>query len=67
MTARTFHPSGGYTFSPKDQGGNDALDSDADTTTGRSAVFSLSANQQYLDLDAGMWWAGSGGSGSSGI
>ncbi|MDY3559962.1 Ig-like domain-containing protein [Gemmata sp. JC673] len=58
---------GGYTFSPKDQGGNDALDSDADTTTGRSAVFSLSANQQYLDLDAGMWWGGSGGSGSSGI
>ena len=33
----------GFTFSPKDQGGNDATDSDANTSTGLTDPFPLSA------------------------
>ncbi len=50
----------GYVFSPKDQGSDDTIDSDADIYTGRSAVFYLAPDQQYLDLDAGMYFDGSG-------
>ncbi|MCD4687226.1 MAG: hypothetical protein K8S97_14960 [Anaerolineae bacterium] len=45
---------GGYEFSPLDQGGNDALDSDANTTNGRTATITpLSGNTP--DHDAGQY------------
>ncbi len=47
-----FVPLTGYQFSPKDQGGNDALDSDADSK-GRTAPFMLSTGG-HADVDAGM-------------
>ncbi|MBX9583903.1 MAG: carboxypeptidase regulatory-like domain-containing protein [Gemmataceae bacterium] len=53
----------GYTFSPKDQGGDDARDSDADPATGRTGTFTLTAGQVRADLDAGM--SGSGGPGGN--
>ncbi len=43
----------GYGITFKDQGGNDALDSDADAT-GRTSLFTLSAGQQLSTLDAGL-------------
>jgi len=45
----------GFVFSPKDQGGNDALDSDADTTTGKTIVTTLSPGENDLTWDAGMY------------
>ncbi len=45
----------GFIFSPKDQGSNDALDSDADPATGRTANVALASGQSYLDLDAGIY------------
>jgi protocatechuate 3,4-dioxygenase beta subunit len=56
----------GYQFSPKDQGTDDTLDSDADPITGWTAVLILSANQTRTDVDAGLIYSGSGGSGGSG-
>ena len=44
----------GYAFTGKDQGGNDATDSDADTVTGKTAAFSLASGQSNLTLDAGL-------------
>ena len=44
-----------YTFSPKDQGTNDAVDSDADVTTGMTATVSLAPKENYRDLDAGIY------------
>ncbi len=43
-----------YTFSPKDQGGNDATDSDADPSTGKTATFTLADGENNFTLDAGM-------------
>ncbi|MBI1761341.1 MAG: carboxypeptidase regulatory-like domain-containing protein [Acidobacteria bacterium] len=45
----------GFVFSPKDQGNNEALDSDADPATGRTAAVMLMSGQNYLDLDAGIY------------
>jgi hypothetical protein len=45
----------GYVFSPQDQGGDDTKDSDVITATGFTAVFTLTAGQQKLDIDAGMY------------
>lgn len=45
----------GFVFSPKDQGNNDAVDSDADPATGRTAPVMLMSGQSYLDLDAGIY------------
>jgi uncharacterized repeat protein (TIGR01451 family) len=45
----------GYVFSPKDQGNNEALDSDADPSNGRTAPVMLMSGQSYLDLDAGIY------------
>jgi len=50
-----FIPPAGYTFSPQDQGGDDTLDSDADTTTGRTPVTTLSPGETDLTWDAGMF------------
>ncbi|MEK6775776.1 MAG: SdrD B-like domain-containing protein [bacterium] len=48
------YPSG-FVFSPKDAGTNDAIDSDADTTTGRTATITLAPNESNLDADAGLY------------
>jgi choice-of-anchor A domain-containing protein/uncharacterized repeat protein (TIGR01451 family) len=45
----------GYTFSPADQGGNDAMDSDANTTTGKSICTTLTAGETDNSWDAGMY------------
>jgi len=44
----------GYTFSPRDQGSNDAVDSDADPATGQTVVTTLVAQEQDLTWDAGL-------------
>ncbi len=43
----------GYAITPKDQGGDDTLDSDADPTTGRTDLFSLTSGQSANTWDAG--------------
>ncbi|HEY8504511.1 MAG TPA: SdrD B-like domain-containing protein, partial [Gemmataceae bacterium] len=48
-----FVPPPGYGFSPKDQGTDDSLDSDADQATGRAGPFAL-GSEQRTDIDAGM-------------
>jgi uncharacterized repeat protein (TIGR01451 family) len=45
----------GYTFAPQDQGADDALDSDADVTTGRTAAVTLASGENNTTLDAGMF------------
>ncbi|QQR83574.1 DUF2341 domain-containing protein [Candidatus Peregrinibacteria bacterium] len=45
---------GGYTFSSQDQGGDDTVDSDANTSTGATAVFSL-AGTNIISVDAGIY------------
>ncbi|MBM3237115.1 T9SS type A sorting domain-containing protein [Candidatus Poribacteria bacterium] len=45
----------GYTLSPQDQGGNDAIDSDADTTTGKTVSTTLTSGENDLTWDAGMY------------
>jgi hypothetical protein len=49
----------GFTFTTKDAGGNDALDSDAGST-GVTAIFTISAGQTETNLDAGMIGAAPG-------
>ena len=49
-----FVPNSGWTFTTKDAGDNDALDSDADPATGRTPSFTVSAGQTDLTLDAGL-------------
>jgi SdrD B-like domain len=44
----------GYVISPQDLGGNDATDSDADTSTGRTATVTLSPGENRVTLDAGI-------------
>lgn len=57
-----FTPKSGHIFTKKDIG-NDTLDSDADTTTGKTIIFSVPANQNVsiTDWDAGMYKQSSGG------
>jgi uncharacterized repeat protein (TIGR01451 family) len=43
-----------YVFTVPDQGGDDALDSDANQTDGRTPVFTLNAGDSNLTLDAGV-------------
>src|SRR5205823_2396276 len=52
----------GHQFSPQGQGTDNTLDSDADTTTGQTAILTLSANQARADVDAGLFSIGSRGS-----
>ena len=49
-----FAPKSGWTFTTKDAGDDDALDSDADPATGRTAPFTVAAGQTDLTLDAGL-------------
>lgn len=44
----------GTAFSPALQGGNPALDSDANVATGRTATFTLTAGQNLTTIDAGI-------------
>ena len=44
---------GGYSFSPRDRGGNDALDSDPDTLSGQTATFSVTYGTSDATRDAG--------------
>src|SRR5437016_2462908 len=46
---------GGFSFSPKDVGSNEAVDSDADTTTGNTACVTLVSGQTNNDVDAGVY------------
>ncbi|MDR3572311.1 MAG: sortase, partial [Anaerolineaceae bacterium] len=50
-----FTPPSGYEITQKDQGGNDALDSDADPVSGQTAVTSLASGQSDLSWDTGMY------------
>jgi len=45
----------GYVFSPMDQGDDDALDSDADQTTGYTECFALEGDEVATNWDAGMY------------
>jgi hypothetical protein len=45
----------GYFFSPKDQGLNDAVDSDADVATGKTVCTTLSPGETDLTWDAGLY------------
>src|SRR5690606_17783457 len=44
-----------YLFSPQDAGSDEAADSDADLTTGRTAAITLISNQSDLTWDAGLY------------
>lgn len=46
---------GGYSFSPADQGGDDALDSDADPLTGKTACTTLDPGENDTTWDAGLY------------
>ncbi len=46
---------GGYAFSPSDQGSDNAVDSDANTTTGQTIMTVLSPGENDPDWDAGMY------------
>jgi uncharacterized repeat protein (TIGR01451 family) len=50
-----FVPPAGYTVSPPNQGANDALDSDANLTTGETANVTLVAGETNNTLDAGLF------------
>lgn len=45
----------GYDFSPKDQGADDAIDSDADPTTGKTTCTTLDPEEIDLTWDAGLY------------
>lgn len=45
----------GFTFSGKDLGGNDALDSDADQTTGRTGTYTITGGSANMTVDAGIY------------
>ncbi|HUV30324.1 MAG TPA: SdrD B-like domain-containing protein [Acidobacteriota bacterium] len=45
----------GYVFSPKDQGMDDAMDSDADLMTGKTECTTLDAGETDLTWDAGIY------------
>ncbi|MEN8006801.1 MAG: SdrD B-like domain-containing protein [Candidatus Krumholzibacteriota bacterium] len=45
----------GYVFSPQDQGGDDALDSDADPVTGVAACTTLDPGEHDMTWDAGIF------------
>ena len=51
----------GYSFSPQNQGSDDSVDSDADTSTGCTGGITLSAGQNDTTWDAGMFPAPSVG------
>ena len=50
-----FVPSIALSLSPKDQGGDDSKDSDADPNTGATDSFTLSSGQTLVNMDAGLY------------
>ena len=52
-----FTPPAGYYFTLRDQGTNDAVDSDADLITGLTAPFAINYGQNNETLDAGLFAA----------
>ena len=50
-----FYVKDGFAFSPMDQGGDDAKDSDADPATGKTVCTTLVAGENDLTWDAGMY------------
>jgi hypothetical protein len=50
-----FVPLANYVFSPQDQGLNDAIDSDANVSTGRTICTNLIAGENDLTWDAGLY------------
>jgi uncharacterized repeat protein (TIGR01451 family) len=46
---------GGYSFTGADQGGDDAADSDANATTGKTGTYTLSAGETISTVDAGLY------------
>ncbi len=53
-----FTVASGYFFSPQNVGVDEAIDSDADLTTGKSAVFNITSGLVVSDVDAGMYKKG---------
>lgn len=51
----------GYQFTTPNQGGDDALDSDADPTTGKTGNINLASGQSDLTWDAGLYRMALGG------
>jgi hypothetical protein len=49
-----FNAPANFAFSPQDQGGNDATDSDANPTTGKTGQINLVAGQNNPTVDAGL-------------
>ncbi|MCZ7591066.1 MAG: carboxypeptidase regulatory-like domain-containing protein [Kiritimatiellae bacterium] len=49
----------GATFSPQDQGGDDTADSDANTSTGRTAPITLVSAEDNPTIDAGVYFPAS--------
>jgi len=45
----------GYNFTSPNQGSDDGLDSDADTSTGQTPAISVSAGEHHAQADAGMF------------
>lgn len=50
-----FSKLGGFIFTAADQGGNDATDSDADATTGKTATFAVNSGKSDNTIDAGQF------------
>jgi hypothetical protein len=50
-----FNKPAGYTFSPRDAGADDALDSDADPATGRTTCTTLVSGENDTTWDAGVY------------
>jgi hypothetical protein len=50
-----FIPPAGYIVSPQDQGGNDASDSDVNAVTGTTVITTLTAGENDLTWDAGLY------------
>ncbi|MFV0386294.1 SdrD B-like domain-containing protein [Paracoccus sp. (in: a-proteobacteria)] len=49
-----FAEAAGYSFTTANAGGNDALDSDADQTTGRTGTITLAVSEANMTVDAGL-------------
>lgn len=48
-------PAQGYSFSPQHQGGDDAVDSDADPVTGQTETTTLESGENDMSWDAGIY------------
>jgi len=48
----------GYDFSPQNSGGDDAVDSDPNTTSGKTTNYTLIEGEEDLTVDAGLYFSG---------